>query len=103
MMDWRGSTFLYTVTGKVIVDSSFSTTSYMNNMRPAFYYLDTVGNGSKNYQLFFGPYWYEPENGTLKPTDGQTVTIAGINITTMDTPMLSVHIIDGNYGEILLV
>ena len=96
MMDWRGSASLYTVTGKVIVDSSFSTTSYMNNMRPAFYYLDTVGNGSKNYQLFFGPYWYEPANGTLKPTDGQTVTIKGIKMTTIDPPMLSVYIIDGN-------
>lgn len=96
MMDWRGTGSLYTVNGKVIVDTSFSTHNYMNNMRPANYYLDTVGNGSKNYQLFFGPYWYKPKNGTVKPIDGQSVTLKGIKIATMTPPMLSIYIIGGN-------
>ena len=96
MMDWRGTESFYTVSGKIIVDTSFTTLSYMGNMRPANYYLDTVGNGSKNYQLFFGPYWYLPENGTVKPVDGQNVILQGIKITAMIPPMLSVYIIDGN-------
>jgi Secretion system C-terminal sorting domain len=96
MMYWRGTDSLYTVSGKIIVDSSFSTTEYMNNMRPAYYYLDTVGNGSRNYQLFFGPYWYQPKNGTLKPVDGQSVVLKGIKFSAMTPPMLSVYIIDGN-------
>lgn len=95
-MDWRGSAQLYTVSGKVIVDSSFTTTSYMGNLRPAFYYLDTTGTGSRDYQLFFGPYWYEPTNGTTKPVDGASVTLKGIKMTSMSPPMLSVYIIDGN-------
>jgi len=95
-MDWRGSAQLYTVSGKIIVDSSFITTNYMGNLRPAFYYLDTVGNGSKNYQLFFGPYWYKPTNGTIKPVDGDSVTLTGIKMTSITPPMLSVYIIDGN-------
>ncbi|HMN50028.1 MAG TPA: hypothetical protein PKD67_12860, partial [Ignavibacteriaceae bacterium] len=60
MMDWRGTISFYSVSGKIIVDTSFTTSFYMRSMRPANYYLDTVGNGSKNYQLFFGPYWYQP-------------------------------------------
>ncbi len=96
MMDWRGTISFYSVSGKIIVDTSFTTSFYMRSMRPANYYLDTVGNGSKNYQLFFGPYWYQPKNGTAKPIDGQNVVLSGIKITTMIPPMLSVYIIDGN-------
>ncbi|HKJ81282.1 MAG TPA: T9SS type A sorting domain-containing protein [Ignavibacteriaceae bacterium] len=95
-MDWRGSDQLYTVSGKIIVDSSFTTTNYMGNMRPAFYYLDTTGTGSKDYQLFFGPYWYKPTNGTTKPVEGDSVSLTGIKMISMTPPMLSVYIIDGN-------
>ena len=96
MMDWRGTEPFYTVSGKIIIDTSFTTSFYMGNMRPANYYLDTVGNGSKNYQLFFGPYWYQPTNGTVKPVDGQSIILKGVKITTMIPSMLSVYIIDGN-------
>ena len=96
MMDWRGTESLYTVSGKVIVDTSFTTSNYFGNMRPANYYLDTVGNGSKNYQLFFGPYWYQPQNGTIKPVDGQSVVLKGVKISAMAPPMISVYIIDNN-------
>ena len=96
MMDWRGTESLYTVSGKMIIDTSFATSFYMDSMRPANYYLDTVGNDSKNYQLFFGPFWYKPSNGTVKPVNGQNVTLKGVKITTMIPPMLSVYIIDGN-------
>lgn len=96
MMDWHGTESFYTVSGNIIVDTSFTTSLYMGNMRPANYYLDTIGNGSKNYQLFFGPYWYKPNNGTVKPVNGQNVVLTGIKMTAMIPPMLSVYIIDGN-------
>lgn len=95
MMDWRGSASLDSLTGKVIIDTSMVTTFRMGNLRPANYYLDTVGNGSRNYQLFFGPYWYKPDNGTLKPADGQNVNLKGVLLNQMTPPMLVVYIIDG--------
>lgn len=95
LMNWRGTQSLYTVSGKVIVDTSFSTSVYMTGMRPAYYYLDTTGNGSKDYQLFFGPYWYKPDNGTVKPVNGQSVTLKGVKISSFSPPILSVYFING--------
>ncbi len=94
MMDWRGSGSLFSLTGKIIVDTSMSALSRMGSMRPAMYYLDTVGNGSKNYQLFFGPYWYKPKNGLTKPTDGQNITAKGIKFNFSNPPMFVVYIIN---------
>lgn len=95
MMDWRGTSSFDSLSGKIIVDTSMATTFRIGNLRPANYYLDTVGNGSRNYQLFFGPYWYQPDNGTLKPTDGQNVNLKGVTLNQMTPPMLAVYIIDG--------
>jgi hypothetical protein len=96
LMDWRGTQSLYTVSGKIIVDTSFTTSYYMYGMRPAYYYLDTIGNGTKNYQLFFGPYWYHPDNGTVRPLNGQSVVLKGVKSSNFNPPMLSVYLIDGN-------
>ena len=41
------------------------------------YALDTDGDGSADYQLSFGPWWYEPESGAVRPSDGTSVTIKG--------------------------
>jgi len=95
MMDWRGSESLGSLNGKIIVDTSMAVMFRIGNQRPANYYLDTAGNGSRNYQLFFGPFWYEPDNGTVKPVDGQNVNLKGILLNSMTPPMLVVYIIDG--------
>ena len=58
-----------TVTGNVIVDSSFA---------HARYFLDADNDGQADYFLNFGPWWYEPDSsGAVRPSDGQTVTIEG--------------------------
>jgi len=58
-----------TLSGTAIVDSSF--------MHPM-YYLDTNSNGTADYILNFGPYWYEPDEGTAaRPADGEAITVTG--------------------------
>lgn len=39
--------------------------------------LDTDSDGNADYQLSFGPWWYEPESGAVRPNDGDSVVIKG--------------------------
>ncbi|MBI5662367.1 MULTISPECIES: T9SS type A sorting domain-containing protein [Ignavibacterium] len=75
------------LTGTALVDTTF----YMNH-----YYLDTDNDGSPNYFLNFGPFWYEPQSGAVRPTDGETVTIKGGTLeTNSNLPMVIVYEING--------
>lgn len=93
-MDWGGQLPLVVVTGKAIVDSS-SVRTVMGVMMGRAYYLDTLGNGSRSLQLFFGPYWYAPASGALRPTNGQTITIKGGRMSLLNPPMVAVYEING--------
>ncbi len=76
-----------TVSGTAIID----TTYYMEH-----YYLDVDSDGTPDYFLNFGPYWYQPESGAVRPAYGATVEIVGGELTTrMDVPMIIVYEIDG--------
>jgi len=95
MMDWKGTASLKTVSGKIIIDSN--STIKLNNitMMHKIYYLDTLGTGARNLMLYFGPYWYNPANGTKKPANGQSVTLTGIKTLMMNPPMFAVYTING--------
>lgn len=93
-MDWGGQLPLVVLTGKAIVDSS-SARSVMGVMMGRAYYLDTLGNGSRSLQLFFGPYWYAPASGAQRPTNGQTITIKGGKMSLLIPPMVGVYEING--------
>ncbi len=84
--EWCDSLELVTVTGTVLVD----TTYYYDH-----YYLDTDGDENPNYKLCFGPPWYEPESGAKRPDDGETITIEGAIKGDSDIPCLKVFKIDG--------
>ncbi len=56
------------LSGTVLVDSSHT---------HPMYYLDTDNDGSADYQLMFGPWWYRPESGAQRPGHGDTVTLVG--------------------------
>jgi hypothetical protein len=56
------------VTGTALVD----TTYYISH-----YYLDVDNDGTPDYYLNFGPYWYMPESGAVRPENGATVDIVG--------------------------
>ena len=66
--DWPDSLTVVTVSGQAKVDS---------NHFHSLYFLDEGNDGSIDFQLGFGPYWYEPESGATRPNDGETVSIKG--------------------------
>ncbi|MFQ6610210.1 MAG: T9SS type A sorting domain-containing protein [Fidelibacterota bacterium] len=89
-MDWdfeMDSLQVVTVSGTVIIDDSDD---------PVFYLLDEDDDGSADYYLNFGPWWYEPESGATRPENGETVTITGgIHEHFEDIATIMVYEIDG--------
>lgn len=75
-----------TETGVVFVD----TTYFYDH-----YYLDTTGDSIPEYQLGFGPSWFEPESGAVRPADGDTVTVVGVRHERDGIDLLAVYEIDG--------
>jgi hypothetical protein len=84
--DWPDSLQTTTVSGQAIVDRS--------HIHP-FYFLDVQGDGAADYQLGFGPYWYEPESGATRPQDGEEVTVLGGLIDDHVPPLIVVFEING--------
>lgn len=56
------------LTGTALVDST---------MIFAQYYLDVDADTIPDYHLNFGPPWYEPESGAVRPATGDSITIVG--------------------------
>ena len=79
-----------TVSGTAIVDSSF--------MHPM-YYLDENNDGTADYVLNFGPYWYEPSEGTaVRPENGETITVnGGLNNVSDTLDIVVVYEINGEF------
>lgn len=59
------------------------------------HYLETDGNDSTDYILGFGPWWYEPESGAVRPSEGDVVSIMGGLNNFMIPAMLVVFEING--------
>jgi len=81
-----------TVSGSAIVD----TTIGMHSM----YYLDEDNNGTPDYFLNFGPWWYEPDSSNAtRPNDGEMITITGglVDSTMMNYSMIIVYEINGEF------
>ena len=83
---WEPSVPLITVTGIVHVD----TTYFYHH-----WYLDTDDDDVVDYQLGFGPPWFEPESGAVRPEEGQEVTVTGRVHYTSGIDMLAVFELDG--------
>lgn len=89
---WNGAPFwteqgdTLTVTGTVLLDTTYF---YRH------YYLDTNEDARPDYQLGFGPAWYEPASGATRPDDGETVTVWGIVVGMGSLDHLSVYAING--------
>jgi len=54
--------------GTALVDKTF----FMNR-----YFIDTDGDSLPNYFLNFGPPWYHPESGAVRPAAGEQISITG--------------------------
>ena len=76
-----------TVTGTTLIDTTF----YMNH-----YYLDTNNDSTPDYFLNFGPFWFQPESGAVRPENGEIVEIVGGQIeTSMQESVIVVYEING--------
>ncbi|OGU34439.1 MAG: hypothetical protein A2068_05830 [Ignavibacteria bacterium GWB2_35_6b] len=82
----RDSLVTVTLTGTVMVDTTF----YINH-----YYFDIDADQTPDYFLNFGPYWYEPSSGAVKPNDGDIVTVTGGELTRDSLSIIIVYEIDG--------
>jgi hypothetical protein len=68
-----------TVDGYAMVDTTFMHTMY---------YLDEDNDGTAEYHLNFGPWWYEPDSSNAtRPSDGDFITITG---GLMDSSMMNI-------------
>ena len=74
------------VSGTAIVDTTF-----MMGM----YYLDVNNDSIPDYMLNFGPWWYEPASGAVRPANGEQVTIVGGEFEREYLPMIVVYEING--------
>ncbi|MBC8403140.1 MAG: T9SS type A sorting domain-containing protein [Candidatus Marinimicrobia bacterium] len=84
--DWPDSLTVVSVSGTVVVDTLM--------MNP-WYYLDTNNDDSSDYRLGFGPWWYEPASGAVRPNTGNIVNIIGGLNDSMIPAMLVVFEING--------
>ncbi len=66
--DWPDSLTTISVTGVVSLDTM---------MAHSRYFLESNFDDSVDYQLGFGPWWYEPVSGAVRPDEGDTVAIVG--------------------------
>jgi len=64
-------------------------------MMAAFYYLDEENDGSVDFQLGFGPYWYQPESGAERPQMDEQIDIKGGLVHEHTPPLLVVFEING--------
>jgi hypothetical protein len=67
-MSWPDTLQEVTVSGVVLVEAG-----YVHDL----YALDTNADGIADYRLGFGPWWYEPASGAVRPGNGAPVTIKG--------------------------
>ncbi len=74
------------LSGTALVDTTFMMTMY---------YLDADNDSVPDYMLNFGPWWYEPTSGAVRPSNGDQVTITGGEIEREYLPMVVVYEING--------
>ena len=83
---WTSPSDTVTVTGTVLVDMTY------------FYphvYLDADNDSIPEYQLVFGPVWYEPASAARRPEAGALVTVFGAIHDTHGVDRLVVYELDG--------
>lgn len=85
--DWNHDTLNFVETsGTVIADTTFYYAQY---------YLDVNADGTPEYFLNFGPPWYEPESGVVRPEAGDEVAVKGGISDMMNYDMLVVYELNG--------
>ncbi|HEX2962320.1 MAG TPA: T9SS type A sorting domain-containing protein [Ignavibacteriales bacterium] len=75
-----------TVSGKVFVDTTFVNERFS---------IDTNNDSLPDYSLNFGPYWYTPSSGAVRPKDGDNVEVTGGLLNRNNKPVIIVFKING--------
>ncbi|MEZ4699074.1 MAG: T9SS type A sorting domain-containing protein [Rhodothermales bacterium] len=81
-----------TVTGTVFIDTTYFYTHY---------YLDTDGDTLPEYRLGFGPPFFEPASGAVRPAEGDEVTVFGILHEGDAFDLIAVYELDGLVWRVL--
>jgi len=84
--DWPGGLEIIDTSGVAIADSA---------NRHLMYYLDINSDDIADFHLGFGPWWYVPESGAVRPAEGDSISILGGLIQDMEPPVLVVFEING--------
>jgi len=82
---WPDSLTTVNLEGTVIIDTTY----------PNVYFLDVDGDTIPDYHLSFGPDWYTPESGAVRPAEGDYITILGAINSRPLTPVVIVFEING--------
>ncbi len=82
---WPDSFAEVALTGTVIIDRTHQN----------IYFLDVDNDGVADFNLAFGPDWYEPESGATRPNDGDYITIVGAVNEKPTIPLVIVFEING--------
>ncbi|MFZ5432368.1 MAG: carboxypeptidase regulatory-like domain-containing protein, partial [Calditrichota bacterium] len=61
------------------------------------YFLDVNGDQLPDFELSFGPPWYNPPSGAVRPEDGTPITIVGGLLTHTDRPVVVVFQLNGEF------
>ncbi len=75
-----------TISGTVFIDSTFIYSHY---------YIDINDDSIPDYMLNFGPLWYEPDSGIVRPDNGEKITVTGGEIDMPHFNMIVVYDING--------
>jgi len=59
------------------------------------YFLDVDADGTPDYRLAFGPPWYNPPSGAVRPVNGDEITIVGGLLGFAEPPTVAVFTING--------
>jgi hypothetical protein len=93
-MNWGGQLSTTTLSGKAIIDTSRERLT-AGKMTGRAFFLDVKGDGSRSYEMYFGPYWYTPASGAKRPANGEPITVKAGLMSQMNPPMLVVYEING--------
>ncbi|UCF65382.1 MAG: T9SS type A sorting domain-containing protein [bacterium] len=75
-----------TINGSALVDTTFVMEHY---------YLDEDGDNNPDYFLNFGPPWYQPASGAVRPNPGDNIEIIGGVLNHQTLPMVIVFKLNG--------
>jgi hypothetical protein len=93
-MNWGGQLTTTILSGKAIVDTSRAhLTAGMMSGRG--FFLDVKGDGSRSYEMYFGPYWYTATSGAKRPANSEAIIVKAGLMSQMTPPMLVVYEING--------